>query len=59
MIELYRFLRHLIGPLVVFAVEKGWLPEYAQNDVTEALVMAAGFGIPYFISWWRDPKRAK
>lgn len=59
MTELYRFLRHLFGPFVIFAVETGWLPKAAQGDVTELLVMAAGFGIPYAISWLRDRKAAK
>jgi cell division protein FtsL len=57
MTEFFRFLRHLFGPIVVYAVETGWLPESAQGDGIEVLVMAFGFGVPYLISWWRDKKR--
>ena len=54
MTELYRFLRHAFAPLVAYAVAQGWLPESAQGDVLEMLVIALGVGIPYAISWWRD-----
>ena len=54
MTELYRFLRHAFAPLVAYAVARGWLPEGAQGDVLEVLVIGFGFAIPYAISWWRD-----
>lgn len=57
MTELNRILRHLIAPLVAYAVAQGWLPEYMQGDVTEAAVLIIAFGVPLALSWWRD--RAK
>lgn len=55
--ELMRFMRHAFAPLVIYAVERGWLPEAAQADVIEALVIAVAFAIPYGLSWLRDRKR--
>lgn len=52
--ELHRFLRHALGPFTVLAVEQGWLPEAAQQDVTEAAVIALGFAIPFVWSWFLD-----
>lgn len=52
--ELHRFLRHALGPLVVLAVEKGWLPEAAQGDFTEAVVIALGFALPVLWSYVLD-----
>jgi len=54
MTELLRFLRHAIAPLAALAVTLGWLPEYMQEDVTEALVLALGFVIPLAWSRWND-----
>lgn len=52
--ELNRLLRHIFAPLVAYAVAEGWLPEYAQGDVTEALVLGVALGVPFALSWWRD-----
>ncbi len=52
--EMNRLLRHLIAPLVVIAVDRGWLPEAAQGDVTEALVLLAGLAVPVVWSWMRE-----
>ena len=52
--ELHRFLRHVFGPFVVWAVANGYLPEWAQKDVIEALVICAGFVVPYVWSWIMD-----
>lgn len=57
MVELSRFLRHAFAPIVVYLVERGILPEWAQNDVLEALVIGAAFAIPYGISWLRDKQK--
>ena len=56
MTEIYRLIRHGFAPLVAWAVAKGWLPEYAQADVLEFIVLALGFGVPYLFSLWRDQK---
>lgn len=52
--ELNRVLRHLLAPVVAYAVAEGYLPEYMQGDVTEALVLLAAIGIPMALSWYRD-----
>lgn len=52
--EINRLLRHLIAPLVAYAVAQGYLPEYAQGDVTEALVLAVALGVPLALSYLRD-----
>ena len=52
--ELHRFLRHALGPFAVLAVEQGWIPEAAQKDVVEAVVIALGFAIPFGWSWLLD-----
>lgn len=52
--EMNRLLRHLIAPLVVIAVDRGWLPEAAQGDVTEALVLLVGLAVPVVWSWMRE-----
>lgn len=57
MVELSRFLRHAFAPIVVYLVERGLLPEWAQKDVLEALVIGAAFVIPYGISWLRDKQK--
>lgn len=54
MIELSRFLRHLIAPLMIMAVERGWLPRGTEYDVTEALVIAMAFLLPLVWSYARD-----
>lgn len=54
MSELHRFLRHALGPFAVLAVEQGWLPEAAQQDVTEAIVIALGFLLPFGWSLFLD-----
>jgi hypothetical protein len=57
MTELSRLLRHIFAPLVAWLVANGYLPEYMQGDVTEALVLVAALAIPYGFSWWRDRVR--
>jgi hypothetical protein len=57
MIELNRFLRHLIAPLTAWAVAGGILPEYMQSDITELAVLVVAFGIPYGLSWYRDKNK--
>ena len=54
MTELNRFLRHFFAPFVAWMVAKGYLPEYMQGDVIEALVLACGFAVPYIVSHMRD-----
>jgi hypothetical protein len=56
--ELLRFLRHALAPFVVIAVERGWLPDGAQNDATEVLVILAGFGVAYLWSRRNERQRA-
>lgn len=38
-----------MGPFVVLAVQQGWIPEAAQEDVLEAAIIALGFIVP--IGW--------
>ena len=57
MTEINRLLRHVFAPLVAYAVAQGWLPEYMQGDVTEALVLGVAIGVPLLASWWRDRGR--
>lgn len=56
--ELNRLLRHMFAPLVAWAVASGYLPEYMQGDITEALVLIVAFGIPWGLSKLRDRGRA-
>lgn len=51
---LHRLIRHLIAPLVIWAVEAGWLPAFAQHDVTEALAIALALALPLAWSWARE-----
>ena len=39
--ELNRIVRHTVAPLVILAVERGWVPEAAQHDVTEIVTILA------------------
>ena len=52
--ELNRLIRHIVAPLVTYAVSQGWLPEYAQQDVTEALVIGLALALPIVWSWARE-----
>jgi hypothetical protein len=55
--ELARALRHAVAPLVILAVERGWIPAAAQNDAIELGVIVATFAIVYGVSWWRDRQK--
>lgn len=52
--EINRLIRHLVAPLVAYAVAQGWLPEYAQGDVTEAAVLVIALALPVVWSWARE-----
>lgn len=52
--EINRLIRHLVAPLVAYAVAQGWLPEYAQGDVTEAAVIGVALVVPVAWSWARE-----
>jgi hypothetical protein len=52
--ELNRFIRHSLAPLVAYAVAAGWLPEGAQGDVLEALVIAVAWLLPMAWSYARE-----
>lgn len=56
--EINRLIRHAVAPLVMWLVAKGYLPEYMQADVVEALVLGVAIGAPLAVSWWRDRGRA-
>lgn len=45
--EVNRIARHIAAPVVVLAVERGWLPAAAQGDVTELLVIVLVLGGVY------------
>ena len=55
--EANRVLRHAITPMVILAVDRGWIPEGAQHDVVELSVIALTFTIVYGVSWWRDRQK--
>jgi hypothetical protein len=57
--EAGRVLRHAITPMVILAVDRGWLPEAAQHDVVELSTIAATFIIVYGVSWWRDKQKGR
>lgn len=57
MTELNRLLRHIFAPLVAWLVAAGYLPEYMQGDVTEALVLLTALAIPYGLSFLRDKRK--
>lgn len=52
--ELNRLIRHAVAPVTAWLVLEGHLPEYMQEDVTEAAVLAVGIAVPLVLSWWRD-----
>jgi len=55
--EAGRVLRHVITPLVVVAVDRGWIPEAAQYDVIELIIIAVTFAAVYGVSLWRDRQK--
>ena len=57
--EVGRIARHAITPLVIFAVDRGWIPDAAQHDVLELIVIVATFGAVYGVSWWRDKQKER
>ena len=57
MTELHRLIRHGVAPLTMWMVAKGYLPEYMQGDVTEAIVIAVSIIAPIAVSWLRDKAR--
>lgn len=57
--EVARLVRHTIAPLVVYAVAEGWLPEFAQHDVLEVLVILTTFAAVYGVSWLRDRNKER
>lgn len=57
MTELNRFLRHSFAPLVMWLVAKGYLPDYMETDVLEAIVIGASVIIPIALSKIRESKK--
>lgn len=51
---LLRILRHFVSPFTTWLVAKGLLPEAAQGDLTEFLILAIGFIVPVLWSDLRD-----
>ena len=56
MVELSRFLRHAITPLVAILVSAGWLPAKIASDVTEAFVLLVSFLGVYLWSRHKEKK---
>jgi hypothetical protein len=56
-IELLRVVRHGVAPLVILAVDRGWLPGAAKGDVTEFLAILLSLGLAYGWSYWNERKR--
>ena len=50
--ELNRIVRHTVAPLVILAVERGWIPEAAQHDITEIATILVALGGVYLWSKW-------
>lgn len=55
--ETTRLLRHTIAPVVVLAVERGWLPESVANDVTEVAVICGSVLVALLFSWLQDRRK--
>lgn len=55
--EIGRIVRHTIAPMVILAVDRGWIPEAAQHDVVELLTILVAIGAVYGVSWWRDKQK--
>ena len=53
-LEMLRFVRHGIAPLVILAVDRGWLPEAVQKDVIEFLAIGASLALAYGWSWLNE-----
>lgn len=54
MTELNRIIRHLIAPLVIIAVQRGWIPENAQKEIIEALTVLLALLVPLVWSKLRE-----
>jgi len=52
--DIKRLIRHVAPVAVVYAVNKGWIPEEMQNDVIEIAVIASGIGLSLIWSRSRD-----
>lgn len=46
-VELLRFVRHGVTPLVILAVERGWIPAAAESDLIEFAAIAISFLLAY------------
>jgi hypothetical protein len=55
--ELLRIARHGVAPLVILAIERGWLPKGAKSDVVELLAIGLSFGLAYAWSLRNERKR--
>ena len=55
--ELTRLLRYSITPLVIIAVNRGWIPETARQDIVEAAIIVASLATQLVWSYLRDKKR--
>lgn len=53
---LSRLLRHLLLPMVVFAINQGWLPEAAQEDAVELLLIFVTSSVVLGWSYFREVK---
>jgi len=49
-----RLVRHAVAPLVIIAVEKGWLPKSVQGDITEFLIIVTSLLVAYGWSYWNE-----
>lgn len=55
--ELLRVVRHGVAPLVIIAIEQGWLPEAAKKDAVEFTAILLSFGLAYGWSWWHERRK--
>ena len=53
-----RLVRHAVAPLVILAVERGWLPASVKGDVTEFIIIGLSLILAYGWSYWNEHYKA-
>jgi len=52
--DIKRLIRHIVPVAVVYAVNKGWIPEEMQTNVIGIVVIASSIGLSLIWSRSRD-----
>lgn len=55
--EILRVVRHGVAPLVIIAVEQGWLPKAAQKDAIEFTAIIVSFALAWGWSAYNEHRR--